>query len=56
MIHQASRNNYSSPRVHEELKHKGIHCNHKTVEKIMRDNGIRAKRQKKIQSNNKLQA
>lgn len=50
MIHQTSRNNYGSPRVHEELKHKGIHCNHKTVEKIMHDNGIRAKRKKKFKA------
>ena len=57
-IHKDSRGNYGSPRVQEALKKKGIHHNHKTVEKIMKENGIRAKRKKKFKittdSNHKL--
>jgi putative transposase len=58
LIHKGSRGNYGSPRVQEALKKKGIHHNHKTVEKIMKENGIRAKRKKKFKvttdSNHKL--
>jgi transposase InsO family protein len=57
-IHKDSRGNYGSPRVQKALKKKGIHHNHKTVEKIMKENGIRAKRKKKFKvttdSNHKL--
>ena len=58
LIHKDSRGNYGSPRVQKALKKKGIHHNHKTVEKIMKENGIRAKRKKKFKvttdSNHKL--
>ncbi len=58
LIHKDSRGNYGSPRVQEALKKKGIHHNHKTVEKIMKENGIRARRKKKFKittdSNHKL--
>ena len=57
-IHEDSRGNYGSPRIHEELKRKGFHCNHKTVEGIMQENGIRARRKKRFRvttdSNHKL--
>lgn len=57
-IHKGSRGNYGSPRVQETLKKNGIHHNHKTVEKIMKENGISAKRKKKFKvttdSNHKL--
>ena len=57
-IHKGSRGNYGSPRVQKALKKKGIHHNHKTVEKIMKENGISAKRKKKFKvttdSNHKL--
>ncbi len=39
-IHKGSRGNYGSPRVQKALKKKGIHHNHKTVEKIMKENDI----------------
>jgi putative transposase len=47
-IHKGSRGSYGSPRVQETLKGKGIHRNHKTVEKVMKENGIKAKRKKKF--------
>lgn len=47
-IHVDSRGIYGSPRVHQKLKRKGIHINHKTVESIMQKNGIRAKRRRKF--------
>lgn len=57
-IHKNSRGNYGSPRVHEQLKRQGNHCNHKTVEKVMKENGIRARRKKRFKvttdSNHKL--
>ena len=58
LIHKGSRGNYGSPRVQEALKKKGMHHNHKKVEKIMKENGISAKRKKKFKittdSNHKL--
>jgi putative transposase len=48
LIHKGSRGNYGSPRVQKTLKKKGIHHNHKTVEKIMKENGIKARRKKKF--------
>lgn len=57
-IYKSSRGNYGSPRVQKALKKKGIHHNHKTVEKIMKENGIKARRKKKFKvttdSNHKL--
>jgi transposase InsO family protein len=47
-IHKNSRGNYGSPRVHKELKRNGTHCNHKTVEKVMKENDIRARRKKRF--------
>ena len=47
-IHKGSRGTYGSPRVQNTLKKKGIHHNHKTVEKIMKENGISARRKKKF--------
>lgn len=36
-----SRQTYGSPRIHAELRAQGIHCNHKRVERLMRQNSIR---------------
>lgn len=47
-IHKDSRGNYGSPRVHKELKKRGVHVNHKTVERAMRKNGISSKRKRKF--------
>ena len=47
-IHKESRRNYGSPRVFEELQARGEPCNVKTAAKIMRENGIVAKRRRKF--------
>jgi putative transposase len=49
-IHRASRRRYGSPRVHEELKATGIHCGRKRVERLMREDGLRAKRRRRFRS------
>ncbi len=49
-IHLESRGNYGSPRILRELRNKGIVVNHKTVEELMKKNGIQAKRQKKFKA------
>jgi putative transposase len=48
LIHRESRNNYGSPKVHRRLRQEGELCNHKRVERLMRENSIRAKRVKKF--------
>lgn len=47
-IYEDSRGAYGAPRIHEALKRKGILCNRKTVEKIMRENGIKARRKRRF--------
>ncbi len=47
-IHLKSRNNYGSPKVYRCLRQAGELCNHKRVERLMRENSIRAKRVKKF--------
>ena len=42
-IHQARRGNYGSPRITEELQQKGHQCNHKRVERLMRQHGLKGR-------------
>lgn len=42
-IFRASNQRYGSPRVHQELKAQGICCSRKRVERLMREEGLRAK-------------
>jgi transposase InsO family protein len=58
-IHKGKRKVYGSPRIHEELQKRRIRCGRKRVERLMRENGIRAKQSKKFKpattdSNHKL--
>lgn len=46
-IHKSKRRVYGSPRIHDELQKKGVHCGRKRVERLMRENGVRAKQGKK---------
>lgn len=46
-IFERSRGIYGSPRIYRELRKQGMICNKKTVAKIMRMNGIRAKTKRK---------
>ena len=39
-VHTKSRRRYGSPRVHRALRSQGIEVNHKTVERVMREEGI----------------
>jgi putative transposase len=48
-IHRASRRRYGSPRIHQELKAQGIHCGRKRVERLMREDGLRAKCRRRFQ-------
>lgn len=47
-IHKESRQNYGSPKVYRRLRQQGEECNHKRVERLMRESEIRAKRMKKF--------
>jgi putative transposase len=47
-LHTKSRNHYGSPKIYQSLRQSGETCNHKRVERLMRENGIAAKRVKKF--------
>ena len=42
-IHQTSPRIFGSPKIHEELKARGVACNRKTIAKCMKTAGIRSK-------------
>jgi len=39
-VHQQKKGRYGSPRITEQLRRQGHHCNHKRVERLMRQNGL----------------
>jgi len=47
-VHKKSRRTYGSPRIHEALKAGGETCGRKRVERLMAENGIRAKQKRKF--------
>jgi transposase InsO family protein len=49
-IYDDSRGNYGSPRITRELRKNGIVVNRKTVEELMKENSIQAKRKKKFKA------
>jgi transposase InsO family protein len=49
-LHKESRNPYGSPKIYRKLRQSGEGCNHKRVERLMRENEIRAKRVKKFKA------
>jgi len=42
-VFQAKRGRYGSPRITQELRRRGQLCNHKRVERLMRQEGLRAR-------------
>ena len=49
-IHAASRGTYGVPRMRKALRDEGFHANKKRIERLMRENGIRAKQKKKFKA------
>ena len=47
-VHKRSRNAYGSPRVHRELKARGLRVGKKRVERLMRENGIQGRSKRRF--------
>lgn len=48
VAHKASKRTYGSPRIHKELKARGVTCSLNRVARLMRQQGIRAKSKRKF--------
>ena len=53
-VFEAKRQRYGSPRITEELRRRGQVCNHKRVERLMRQEGLKARssRRRKVRRTN----
>ena len=49
-IFEYSKRSYGVPRVYRQLRKEGYTCNHKTVEKLMRQHGLKARRKRRFRS------
>ena len=45
-IHEQYRGVYGCPRIHRQLQNQGIQCGHNRVARLMRQNGLRARRKR----------
>lgn len=48
--HERGRRTYGSPRVHRELRAAGIRCGKKRIERLMREDGLRARRPRRFRT------
>lgn len=49
-IHVESKRRYGSPRVHKQLRQRGIRCGQKRVARLMREHGLRARRHRRFKA------
>lgn len=49
-IFDESRETYGSPRIYRQLRSEGYTCNHKTVEKLMRENEVAPQRKRRYKA------
>ncbi len=49
-VHKQSKHRYGSPRIHKALGKKGISCGRKRVERLMRQNDIKAKGRRRFKA------
>jgi putative transposase len=47
-VHAKSRSTYGSPRVHAELRSKGVSVSRKRIERLMREEGIQARQKRRF--------
>lgn len=47
-VHQKSRRTYGSPRVHRELKARGVRVGKKRIERLMRENGLQGRSKRRF--------
>ena len=55
-IHQESKRRYGSPRVHRELHARGRRCARKRVARLMREDGLRARKRRRFRVTTKANA
>jgi putative transposase len=46
--HRRNREVYGSPRIHKDLRERGLRCSRKRVARLMREEGVRAKQSRKF--------
>jgi putative transposase len=49
-IFEANEGNYGSPRIHDDIKKRGIKCSRKRIARIMAENGLKARIKRKFKA------